>query len=162
MADPNFWNLLTNSDSSRLLVTATCNLLLANGSPNVSSRTIRSYLNHQRYSKKTPKRKPVLNSQYKENRVKWCLEHQNTRWMFSDESKFQLFANKNKRWLKESPRICTPKYEKSLMAWGAIIFNGKSKLIFIKGSVDSKMYQDILQEAQPSIRELHSKDFIIQ
>ena len=93
---------------------------MANESPNVSTRTIRRYLNRSDYSKKTPKRKSMLNAQHKGNRVKWCLAHQNTRWcrwVFSDESKFQLFANKNKRWLKEIPRICTPKFGKSLMAW---------------------------------------------
>jgi len=139
--------------------------MVAKGSPNVSSRTIRRYLNRSGYSKKSPKRKPMLSARHKENRMKWCLEHLKTRWyrwVFSDESKFQLFSHKNKRWSKEIPRICTPKFGKSLMVWGAISSKGKSKLIFTKGSVDSKIYQGILQEATPSIRELHPKDFMFQ
>ena len=81
-----------------------------------------------------------------ENRVKWCQEHEKTRWnnwIFSDESKFELYDYKNRRWARSKP---------SLMIWGAISSKGKSKLIFIRGIVNSKKYQEILKEAEPSLK----------
>jgi len=49
-----------------------------------------------------------------------------------------------------------PKFPQSLMIYGAITFKGKSPLIFIKGTIDSLKYQEILQEAWPTFRQLHS------
>lgn len=135
------------------------------GSPKASPWTIRRALKASGYSKTQPKNMPMLTPRHKENRLKWCLEHQKTRffnWVFSDESKFQLYSSKNARWSKQPQRIPKPKFGKSLMVWGGISSKGKSKLIFIKGTVNSQRYQEILTEALPSLRHLHPNKFTFQ
>jgi hypothetical protein len=48
------------------------------------------------------------------------------------------------------------------MIWGAISFKGKSKLIITRGNMKSSKYQEILKEAERSIKVLHPKKFIFQ
>jgi len=57
------------------------------------------------------------------------------RWIFSDESRFELYYAKIERWRKERPKNSRPKFPQSLMIWGDITFKGKSPLIFIKGTI---------------------------
>jgi len=45
---------------------------------------------------------------------------------------------------------------------GAITFKGKSPLIFIKGTIDSLKYQEIIQEAWTKFRQLHPRRFTFQ
>ena len=77
-------------------------------SPNVSSRTITRYLNKAGYHYKTPKSEPLLTETHTVNRVQWCQDHIKTRWfnwIFSDESKFQLYRNGNGRWGQETQKL---------------------------------------------------------
>ena len=48
---------------------------------------------------------------------------------------------------KERPRNPKAKFPQSLMILVAITFKGKSPFIFIKGTIDSLKYEEILQEA---------------
>jgi len=48
------------------------------------------------------------------------------------------------------------------MIWGTITFKGKSPLIFIKITIDSLKYHEILQEAWPTFRQLHPRGFTFQ
>ena len=48
------------------------------------------------------------------------------------------------------------------MIWGAITFKEKLPLIFIKGTIDSLKYQEILQEAWSTFRQLHQRGFTFQ
>lgn len=139
--------------------------MINKGSPSAAPCTILRTLKVSGWSKTRPKNMPMLTPLHKENRLKWCREHQKTRfynWVFSDESKFQLYSSKNLRWGRNPQRIPKPKFGKSLMVWGAISSKGKSKLVFIKGNVDSRKYQEILSEALQSIKVLHPKKFTFQ
>jgi len=69
------------------------------------------------------------------------------RWIFNDESRFELYSAKIGIGSKERLKNPKPKFPQSLMIWGAITFKGKSTYIFIKRTIDSLKYQKILQEA---------------
>ena len=74
------------------------------GSPSVSARTIRMVLNRAGYCSKVPKFVPFLSDNHKENRVSWCRQHTKTRWgrwVFSDESMFELFRDTSGVWSKK-------------------------------------------------------------
>ena len=109
-----------------------------------------------------PKKIPKLTPEHKEDRVKWCQDLNNTRWtqwVFSDESRFELFRLKRGRWSKKRPEIGAPKFGPSLMVWGAISNRGKSILVVIHGTANSEKYQTILKEAEPSLRDLYPRGF---
>ena len=150
-----------NTSSARELQTE----MVKRGSPSVAPRTIRSYLNRAGYFSLVPKTQPLLTPTHKLNRVKWCKDHQKTRWsqwVFSDESRFELFRCRAGRWAKERPRIGKPKFSPSLMIWGAISLRGKSILVKVRGSIDSIKYQEILTVAEPSIKQLYPRSFTFQ
>jgi len=70
-----------------------------------------------------PKSIPFLTPQHKENRVTWSEQHMWTRWIrwiFSDESIFELYCAKIGRWSKERPKNPRPKFPQSLMIWGIL------------------------------------------
>ena len=139
--------------------------MVKRSNPIVAPRTIRRYLNRAGYFNMVPKTQPLLTPNQKLNRIKWCKDHQRTRWsqwIFSDESRFQLFRCREGRWAKERPRIGKPKFGPSLMVWGAISLKGKSTLIMIKGSINSIKYQEILTTAEPSIKQLYPRSFTFQ
>ena len=119
-------------------------------SPEVTSRSIRNYLHKSGFNFTVLKSIPFLTPQHKENRATWCEQHMRTRlnrWIFSDESRFKLYYGKIGRWSKERPKNSRPKFPQSLMISGAITFKEKSPLIFIKGTIDSLKYPEILPEA---------------
>ena len=83
------------------------------------------------------------------------------RWIFSDESRLELYNEKMERWSKERPNP-KPKFLQSLMILDAIAFKGKSSLIFIKGTIDNLKFQEIFQETWSTFRQLHPRGFIFQ
>jgi hypothetical protein len=137
--------------------------LESRGSPKVSSRTITRYLNRAGYRYQTPKLKPLLTDTHKINRVQWCEEHQNTRWfnwVFSDESRFQLYRNLNGRWGKKRKSCERTKFGKSIMVWGGIGSKGKTELQVVKGNINSEKYQEILIRAENELKGLYPKGFV--
>lgn len=135
------------------------------GSPRVHPNTILNYLHRSGFSKFLPKRTLNLSLKHRTDRVKWCKENRTTRWhswIFSDESRFELYDLKGKRWGKTRPKVAAPKFNPSLMIWGAISSTGKSKLIFLRGTINSEKYQEVLTEAQQSLLTLQPKSFIFQ
>lgn len=135
------------------------------GSPRVHPNTILNYLHRSGFSKFSPKKVLYLTLKHKMNRVKWCKENTTTnwgKWIFSDECRFELYDMKGKRWGKTRPQVPCPKFGPSIMIWGAISSTGKSKLIFIKGTVNSQKYQEILAEAEDSLLGLQPKSFVFQ
>lgn len=92
--------------------------MVKRGSPRVSTTTIRRYLNEGGFTCKTPKFKPLLTASHKEKRLDWCKKHQKTkwgRWIFSDESRFQLFTNCVRRWSTATPKKPRPKFPQAIM-----------------------------------------------
>lgn len=135
------------------------------GTPNVTSRTIRNYLHRAGFKNLTPSFKPLLTQAHKQKRMEWCQKHIRTRWhnwIFTDESRFQLYTNKVGRWCKQRPSIGKPKLGPAIMVWGGISSKGKTDLQIIKGTIDSAKYQQILATAQPSIQKLFPKGSIFQ
>ncbi len=64
------------------------NLAEKRGTPAVSDRTIRRYLNRSGYLKLMPKLVPVMTAKHIENRLNWCQRHQDFDWqrvVFTDE-----------------------------------------------------------------------------
>ena len=71
-------------------------LKLENQDINVTEKTVINYLKQMEYTIKLPKKTLFLNNIKKDNRYKWALNHQKTKWsevIFSDESTFQMFRN---------------------------------------------------------------------
>ena len=139
--------------------------MVRRGSHAVIPRTIRNYLNRSGYYSLSPKITSLLKPHHKDNRVSWCQRHMRThwgRWIFSDESRFDLFRVQVKRWAKERPRVGRPKFCPGIMVWGAIGLRGKSDLIVVKGTINSLKYQDILSAALPSIQRLCPRGFVFQ
>ncbi len=136
------------------------------GSPLVSSRTIQRYLKSNGWFKLIPKLKPMLTEEHKRQRVIWCRQHQDTNWsrvFFSDESTFQFFSNKFAVWSKGKPkRKAKPKYSPKLMVWGGISMRGTTNLSVIAGTVDSRVYQNILNENIPTMSALYPDGYILQ
>jgi transposase len=133
------------------------------GSPQVSSRTVRRYLNKAGYKSMEPKFRPLLTSIHKDKRVKWCQDHKKTRWnnwIFSDESRFQLYTNKIGRWAKKRPTIGKPKFGPAVMVWGAISNKGTSDLQIIHGIINSEKYIKTLTAADKKIRLLKGNNFM--
>ena len=98
------------------------------GSLEVTSRTTRNYLHKSGINFMVPKSIPFLTQQHKENRVTWCEQHMRTkwnRWIFSNESRFELHSAKIGRWSEEGLKNPRPKFPQLLMIWGAITFKGK-------------------------------------
>jgi len=110
------------------------------GSPELTSRTTRNNLHKSGFNFIVPRNIPFRTPQHNENRVTWCEQHmwaRWNRWIFSDESRFELYHAKIVRWSKERPKNPRPRFPQSLMIWGAITLKGKSLLIFIKRTIDS-------------------------
>lgn len=135
------------------------------GSPAVHRTTIFRYLKRSNYFKMIPKKTFKLTDTHVKNRLSWCKEHKKTKWgswIFTDESRFELFRHKIRRWAKVRPEIGVPKFGPSLMVWGGISYKGKTKLIMIRGTINSEKYQDIMSEAEPSIKTLFPRYFTFQ
>lgn len=135
------------------------------GSPKAAPSTIRKYLNEAGIWSMVPKFIPKLTPLHKEKRVKWCKDHKKTRfgrWIFTDESMFELYSNRVGVWSKTRPKKEKPKWNPRLMVWGAISVKGKSILVKIRDKIDSKKYQEILEKALPSIRKILPKFILMQ
>jgi hypothetical protein len=90
-----------------------------------------------------------MSSENLKSRVKWCEDHRGTNWnnvVFSDESWFETGARK--RWLwrhrdDDGSDVCYSRkaHPEKVMIWGAVGFNFKSSLHFVKeDSVTSDYY----------------------
>ena len=85
--------------------------------------------------------------------------------IFSDESSFQLRSNIVKCWAKNDVPLNFPKlkFESKVMVWGAISINGKSKLHFVEGIMNSAKYTGVIDHVLiPFIRKYHDNSVIFQ
>ena len=132
------------------------------GGPTVSSSTIRRCLNKSGYHCFVPKKDLNLTDTHIQNRLEWCKTRWGS-WVFTDESKFELSRLKNKRWgTRKKKNIPVSKFSPSLMVWGGICSKSKTILVKIRGSVNSEKYQEILEQAESSIRGLFLERFKFQ
>lgn len=144
----------------------------------VSHSTIRRSLLKWGLVGRVAARKPLLRKQNIRKRLAFARKHVNwtkSQWkkvLFTDESKFELFGTKRRTFVR---RLAGERFRKecltptvkhgggSIMVWGGICVNGKTKLKKIEGIMDQKMYHGILvHHAIPSGKQLIGKGFVFQ
>ncbi len=122
--------------------------------------------------------KPLLKHEHRQKHLTWAKEKNNwtvAQWskvLFSDESKCCIsFGNQGPRvWRKrgEAQNPCclnvSVKFPQSVMIWGAMSSAGVGPLCFLKSTVNSSIYQEILEHFMlPSADKLYGDaDFIFQ
>ncbi len=122
--------------------------------------------------------KPLLNQRQRQKRLTWAVEKNNwtvAQWskvLFSDESKFCIsFGNQGPRVWRKSGEAQNPcclkssvKFPQSVMIWAAMSSAGVGPLCFMKSTVNTAIYQEILEHFMlPSADKLYGDaDFIFQ
>ncbi len=122
--------------------------------------------------------KPLLNQRQRQKHLTWAVEKKNStvaQWskvLFSDKSKFCiLFGNQGPRVWRKSGEAQNPcclkssvKFPQSVMIWAAMSSAGVGPLCFLKSTVNTAIYQEILEHFMlPSADELYGDaDFIFQ
>ncbi len=122
--------------------------------------------------------KPLLNQRQRQKRLTWAVEKKNwtvAQWskvLFSDESKFCIsFGNQGPRVWRKSGETQNPcclkssvKFPQSVMIWAAMSSAGVGPLCFLKSTVNTAIYQEILEHFMlPSADKLYGDaDFIFQ
>ncbi len=122
--------------------------------------------------------KPLLNQRQCQKRLTWAVEKKNwtvDQWskvLFSDESKFCIsFGNQGPRVWRKSGDAQNPcclkssvKFPQSVMIWAALSSAGVGPLCFLKSTVNTAIYQEILEHFMlPSADKLYGDaDFIFQ
>ena len=130
----------------------------------MSRFTISRHLKANGYLKFVPRKIPLLTERHKLLRVNWAMKHRKTDWtkvVFTDESCIQFFSNKLKIWAKKRPSVMVPKWSPKIMVWGGISVRGTT-FGFDVGTVNSQVYQKILNEHLQSIHELYPDNFTLQ
>ncbi len=108
--------------------------------------------------------KPLLNQRRHQKHLTWAVEKNNwtvAQWskvLFSDESKFCIsFGNQGPRvWMKsgEAQNPCCLKssvtFPQSVMIWAAMSSAGVGPLCFLKSTVNTAIYQEILEHFHAS------------
>uniref|UniRef100_A0A8C5R032 Transposase n=1 Tax=Leptobrachium leishanense TaxID=445787 RepID=A0A8C5R032_9ANUR len=143
---------------------------LAHANIFVDTSTIRKTLNKNGVHGRTPRRKPLLSKKNIAARLKFAKEHldvpqhywQNI--LSTDETKIELFGKNTQHyvWRKKGTAhqhqnlIPTVKHGGgSIMVWGCFAASGPGRIVVIDGKMNSRVYQDILQEnIRPSVRQL--------
>ena len=128
---------------------------------NVSAQTVRRSLKRQGFLATPKKKKPFLSKRHKKLRLEFAEAYQYwtiSDWrkvIFSDESKVNRFWSDGRKWSWSRPDDAlndrnvtgTVKYGGgSVMVWGCITALGPGYLTKIEGSLDAKLYCNILQD----------------
>ena len=111
-------------------------------------------------------------------RLAWAKEHQSwtsAQWsqvLFTDESKYQLFGNKRRLYVRRSvgqrmvPQCVAPTVKHgggSVMVWGCFAGNEVGDLIQVEGILNKEGYLNILKKhAVPSGKRLVGRGFVFQ
>uniref|UniRef100_A0A8C5LSX0 Transposase n=1 Tax=Leptobrachium leishanense TaxID=445787 RepID=A0A8C5LSX0_9ANUR len=143
---------------------------LAHANIFVDTSTIRKTLNKNGVHGRTPRRKTLLSKKNIAARLKFAKEHldvpqhywQNILW--ADETKIELFGKNPQHyvWRKKGTAhqhqnlISTVKHGGgSIMVWGCFAASGPGRIVVIDGKMNSRVYQDLLQEnVSSSVRQL--------
>ncbi len=122
--------------------------------------------------------KPLLKQKHRQKHLTWAKEKNNwivAQWskvLFSDESKFSIsFENQGPRVWRKSGKAQNPrclkssvKFPQSVVIWAAMSSAGVGPLCFLKSTVNTAIYQEILEHFMlPSADKLYGDaDFIVQ
>ena len=102
------------------------------------------------------------------NRLEWCKKYTGMNWenvFFTNECYVKLDRNKIKLWTSKNHQQRIPRRQKSsaLMIWAGISYRGKTPVVVLKKSVDSLVYQDVLDEGLISTADcLYPDGWILQ
>lgn len=145
----------------------------------VCKETIRLSIHRFGYKSFFRRKKPHISKKNRKDRIEYAKKYINeppefwNKVLFTDESKFNIFGFDGRLRVWRPPREgLNPKYTMKtvkhggggVMVWGCMSANGVGKLKFIDGTMDHRMYIDILKEnLRPSTDQLGiSGDFIFQ
>lgn len=137
----------------------------------VSRRTLNRRAQELGYSSHKPIVRISLTATHRNLRLNWCKQYQDKdcafwrKYIFSDESRFNVEFNDGRILVHRLPserdnENCIRMYNRhgggGVMVWAAIAYNRKSRLIFIKGILDSKRYiEEVLSvEAVPFVLDM--------
>jgi len=136
----------------------------------VSKSTILKILRSTKLAKYIKRRPtPHLKKEHKSRRLSFAKEYINIpafweRVIFSDEKKFNLDGPDGCQYYWHDLRREPEAYSKrvsgggSVMLWGAICANGRSKLVFLEGKQNSAKYVETLQQSLfPFLQEMRDK-----
>ena len=123
-------------------------------------------------------KKLLLRAQNKIKRLKWAGKHKSwsfrkwSRVLFSDESKFEIFGNKRRQYVRRlvgepmTAQCIAPTVKHgggSVMVWGCFVGGKVGDLYQVKGILNKEGYHSILQRhAIPSGKRLVGKKFVFQ
>lgn len=131
----------------------------------VSSRTVRKYLNKEGIHGRTARKKPLISKVNQRKRLNFARKHINEppeywkRVLWTDESKINLFGSdcgtnvwrKKNEALKFQNTIPTVKHGGgNIMVWGSMASNGVGNLEFIDVKMNAEVYVDILNRNMKS------------
>ena len=126
----------------------------------ISDQTVRRVLRKNGLIAHIKRKKPLLRKSHCRKRLAWAKAHKDwtvedwAKVVWSDESKFNLFGSDGQKYcwrkpgeaLKEQHVQPTVKHGGgSLMIWGCMTWKGIGNITKIEGTMDSKMYRDILK-----------------
>jgi|tagenome__1003787_1003787.scaffolds.fasta_scaffold20698186_1 transposase len=143
----------------------------------ISTSTIRRALHMEGYAGRVGLRKPLVNDINRLKRQKWCHDrlNWNIQWdqiVWSDESRYELFGSKRRKWVWRRPEqrmdkdCLIPTFksgQKSVMVWGCFTRFGVGPLVRLKGRLAAKDYIQVLEtHLIPFLETLSEEPFIFQ
>lgn len=144
----------------------------------LSASTVRDRLTKAGLNGRVSCRKPLLREINRQKRLEWARAHLNwtpAQWervLFTDESKYEIFGNRRRRYVRRRPgervlpACVTPTVKHgggSIMVWGSFAGAGVGDLIRIEGRMDAKYYHRVLvRHAVPSGLRLCGRGFVFQ
>ena len=135
----------------------------------MSKRTVRHRLQSMGYIARKPRKKPLLTNNMKKARLNWAREHKDwsiERWkrvLWSDESRFNLYASDGRRLVRRRPGeefhpSCLErkvKHPDGVMIWGCFSWFGVGRLFICEKMVNQDEYLTILRtRLLPSMADL--------
>ena len=118
----------------------------------VSYRTIRRIRQKLGFRPVHYRRRALLTEGHKRKRLQYALDNLDEDWkkiIFTDESTFELTDKHCVIWKRpSSPSIIkgVVQHEISVMVWGGVWWEGRTKLCIVNGTIDSDVYQKIIKD----------------
>ncbi|GFY13447.1 transposable element Tc1 transposase [Trichonephila clavipes] len=136
------------------------NELLSSCNVSVSSQTVRNVLHSAGLKARTPRKKPYISEVNRKRRLEFAMKYKNKpmdfwkKVIFSDESKFEIFAppsirkiwRKNKTALEPKNVLPTLKHGGgNVIVWGCVAHNEAGNLAFIDNKMNALAYINVLR-----------------
>jgi transposase len=132
---------------------------LASTGVQACASTVRRRLCTLGLSAKRPVKKPLLTATMKRKRLQWAKAHSSwtiQQWrqvLFTDESKFSLYSDRptlvrrtSSERLDPACMVKTVKHAAGVMVWGSFSYNGVGRIKFLRGTLNSAGYEEIVKK----------------